>query len=688
MREKAIQYPTSPRTETCDNLHGTQVPDPYRWLEEIDSEQTKAWIAAQNTLTAEYLERVADRESIRRRMTELWDYEKFGVPFKRGRRTFLTRNDGLQNQDILYWMESPDHEPRVLLDPNELSEDGTVALLNYAVSEDGKLLAYGLSALGSDWQEWHVREVDTGRDLDDHLQWVKFSGASWTTDGQGFFYSGYDEPEEGTTYKGANYNQKLYYHRLGSPQLADRLIYHRPDHKEWGINGHVTEDGRTLIITVRQRTRRENAIFYRDLGSGDAPIIELLNRFDAIYHFLGKHGTVLFFLTDLEAPMSRVIGIDITQPDRTHWREIIPESRDALQDVSLVGGRFIATYLHDAHSHVKVYDMEGNLQDEIDLPTIGTVTGFPGREGDTETFYHFSGFTTPGTVYRYDLTTGQSTVFREPKVAFSPQDYETRQIFYESKDGTLVPMFISHRKGLVPDPNTPAYLFGYGGFDNAQTPSFSVPNLVWMEMGGIYTLANLRGGGEYGKAWHEAGMKANKQNVFDDFITAAEWLIERGYTSRARLAIGGRSNGGLLVGACMTRRPDLFGACLPVVGVMDMLRFHKFTIGWAWVSDYGSPDDPEDFRVLLAYSPYHNVHPGILYPPTLIATGDHDDRVFPAHSYKFAAALQSAQAGPAPILIRIDTKTGHKLGKPTSKLIEEWTDMWAFLVDALQIAAG
>ncbi len=683
-----IHYPASPRTDTVDHLHGIKVPDPYRWLEDIDSEQTRAWIAAQNTLTTEYLGRIPARERIRRRITELWNYEKFGVPFQRGGRTFLTRNNGLQNQDVLYWMEGPDQEPRVLLDPNVLSEDGTVALLSYAVSDDGTLLAYGLSASGSDWMEWHVREVESGRDLDDHLQWVKFSGASWTRDGQGFFYSRYDEPEEGATYKGANYNQKLYYHRLGTPQANDRLIYHRPDHKEWGFHGHVTEDGQTLIITVSQGTKREHAVFYQDLATDEAPVIELLNRFDAIYWFLGKDGTLFYFLTDLEAPMSRVIGIDISQPDRAHWRQIIPESTDALQDVSLVGGRFIALYLHDAHSQVKVFDREGNLVDDIDLPTIGTATGFWGRQDDTHTFYHVTGFTTPGSVYRYDLTTGQSTVFREPRIGFDPDGYVTKQVFYPSKDGTPIPMFISHKKGLLPDKNTPTYLFGYGGFDNAQTPSFSVPNLIWMEMGGIYALANLRGGGEYGKAWHKAGMKANKQNVFDDMIAAAEWLIEQGYTSTPRLAIGGRSNGGLLVGACMTQRPDLFGACLPVVGVMDMLRFHKFTIGWAWVSDFGSPEDPGDFQVLRAYSPYHNISSGTAYPPTLIATGDHDDRVFPAHSYKFAAALQSAQAGSAPTLIRIDTKSGHKLGKPTAKLIEEWTDLWAFAVDALRMNSG
>jgi prolyl oligopeptidase len=664
------------------------VPDPYRWLEEIDSQQTRAWIAAQNQVTFDYLGQIPAHREINRRLTELWDYEKYGIPFKRGGRYFFTRNDGLQNQSILYWMESLDDEPKVLLDPNQLSEDGTVALMDFAASDDGQLLAYGLSVLGSDWQEWYVREVDSSRDLEDRIQWVKFSGASWTRDGRGFYYSRYDAPEEGTQYKGANYYQKLYYHRIGTPQTADRLVYERPDRKEWGFGGHVTEDGRYLILSVSKGTHRENGIFYLDLEAEDGEFVELLVDFDASYLFVGNDGARFYFVTDLDAPMSRVIAIDITRPERQYWSERIPESTDALQAVSLVGERFVASYLHDAHSLVKVYDKASNLVREVDLPGIGTVDGFRGRQQDPETFYHFTGFTTPGTVYRYDAETGQSRLFRRPTVHFDPDLYTTDQVFYHSKDGTRVPMFISYRKGLERNGDNPTYLYGYGGFNIAQTPAFSVSNLVWMEMGGVYAQANLRGGGEYGKAWHEAGMKLNKQNVFDDFIAAAEWLIANGYTRTPRLAIGGRSNGGLLIGACLTQRPDLFGACLPVVGVLDMLRFHRFTIGWAWVSDYGSPDDPQEFEALLAYSPYHNLKRGTVYPPTLITTGDHDDRVFPAHSFKFAAALQAAQAGPAPTLIRIDTKAGHGLGKPTSKLIEEAADLEAFLVQALEMETG
>ena len=683
MTQNRLDYPETARTGTVDILHGVEVPDPYRWLEEIDSAQTQAWIADQNRLTFDYLSQIPAREQISARISELWNYEKYGTPFKRGGRYFFTRNDGLQDQGVLYWIESLEDDPKVLLDPNRLSEDGTVALTDYAVSDDGKLLAYGLSTAGSDWQEWRVREVDSGRDLDDHLEWVKFSGASWTPDSQGFYYSRYDEPQGGTEFKGANYYHKLYYHRIGASQAADELIYARPDQKEWGFGGHVTEDGSYLIIYVWIGTHRENGIFYQDLRTDNGPIVELLADFDAGYQIIGNDGPILYCLTDLDAPMSRVVAIDITQPDRANWREVIPESQDALQTASLVGERFVATYLHDAYSRVLVFDKAGRIVREVELPGIGTVQGFWGRQADSETFYLFSSFATPGVVYRYDVATGETSIFRRPEIRFEPDDYVTKQIFYPSKDGTRIPMFISHRKGLEIDGSTPTYLYGYGGFNIAQTPEFKVSALVWMEMGGIYAQANLRGGGEYGKPWHEAGMKRNKQNVFDDFVAAAEWLIKEGYTCTPKLAIGGRSNGGLLIGACLAQRPDLFGACLPVVGVMDMLRFHKFTIGWAWTSDFGSPEDPEEFATLLAYSPYHNLKPGTSYPPTLIATGDHDDRVFPAHSFKFAAALQAAQAGPAPVLIRVEVDAGHGMGKPTSKLIEEMADQWAFVAGQL-----
>ncbi len=680
-----LDYPESPRVEQVDILHGVRVPDPYRWLEDVESEQIEAWIAAQNQVTFDYLSRIPAREKIGHRLTELWNYEKYGVPIKRGGRYFFTRNDGLQNQSVLYWMASLDAEPIALLDPNALSEDGTVSLTGYSVSKDGTLLAYGLSTSGSDWQEWRVREVDSGRDLNDHIRWTKLTMVSWTHDGQGFFYSRYDAPEEGQTYKVANYYQKLYYHRLGTPQAQDALVYERPDHKEWRFAGTVTEDGRYLVITVRKGTHREKNLFYKDLQTEGGEVVELLTGFEADYTFVGSDGSIFYLMTDLDAPMSRVVAIDVTRPDRAEWQEIVAASSDALQSVRLVHDRFIACYLHDAHSRVAILDKCGQVVRTMGLPGMGTVVEFSGQQADREAFYHFTGFTTPGTIYRYDVETGHSTVFRQPQIDFDPDAYVTQQVFYPSKDGTPVPMFITHKKGLEIDGHNPTYLYGYGGFNIAQTPSFSVPNLVWMEMGGVYALANLRGGSEYGKPWHRAGSVLEKQNVFDDFIAAAEWLIEHNYTRTPRLAAGGRSNGGLLIGACMTQRPDLFGACLPVVGVMDMLRFQKFTVGWGWVSDYGSPEDAAEFEALLAYSPYHNVRPGTVYPPTLIATGDHDDRVFPAHSFKFAAALQAAQAGPAPTLIRIDTRAGHGMGKPTAMLIQEWTDLWAFLVRALEM---
>jgi prolyl oligopeptidase len=669
-----------------DDYHGVRVADPYRWLEDPDSPESRAWIDAENALTFAFLESIPERPRIERRLTRLWDYEKYGVPFKEGGRYFLFKNDGLQNQAVLYTLDALDAEPRPLLDPNTLSPDGTIALSALDISDDGRLMAYGLSASGSDWQEWRVRDIDTREDLEDHLLWVKFSGASWTHDNAGFFYSRYDEPDPGSMLEDANYYQKLFYHRIGTLQDEDVLIYERPDEKEWGFDGTVTDDGRYVIISVWQGTERRNRVYYRELTpQGRGPVVELLNDFDASYSFVDNDGPLFWFRTDLDAPRGRLIAIDITNPAREHWREIIPEASETLESVSAVGDRFFASYLRDAHSVVKVYRLDGAFEREVALPGLGTVGGFGGRRTDPETFYAFTSFTRPTTIYRYDIASGESTLFRAPEVPFDPDQYETRQVFYTSRDGTRVPMFISHRAGLPLDGTNPTVLYGYGGFNIPVTPAFSPGNLAWMEMGGVFAVANLRGGGEYGEAWHEGGMKLQKQNVFDDFICAAEWLIANRYTATPKLAIHGGSNGGLLVGACMTRRPDLFGAALPAVGVMDMLRFHKFTIGWGWVSDYGTPDDPEEFKAIYAYSPLHNIKPGTAYPPTLITTADHDDRVVPAHSFKFAAELQRAQAGPAPILIRIETKAGHGAGKPTTKQIEEVADRWAFLVRVLGI---
>jgi prolyl oligopeptidase len=680
-----LNYPPAKKVDQADDYHGTRVADPYRWLENPDAPDSRAWIEAQNKLTFAYLGEIPARGQIKERMTKLWNYEKYGVPFKEGGRYFYYKNDGLQNQAVLYTLKSLDGQPQVLLDPNALSKDGTVAVSGVAVSRDGKLMAYGLSASGSDWQEWRVRDVETGRDTSDLVKFVKFSGASWAADGKGFFYSRYDEPNEKTKLEDVNYYQKLYYHRLGTPQSEDVLVYERRDHKEWGFGGGVTDDGRYLIINVWLGTDPKNRLFYKDLQAKDAKVVELIADADAAYNFIDNDGPVFWIQTDLNAPRGRVIAIDTEKPARANWKEIIPQADETLGGVSLVGNQFFASYLKDARTQIKLFKTTGEFVRELELPGIGTASGFGGKRGDKETFYSFTGFTSPTTIYRYDVASGKSAVYRQPKVDFNPNDYETKQVFYTSKDGTRVPMFITHKKGLKLDGSNPTYLYAYGGFNVSLTPAFSVSNLVWMEMGGVFAQPNLRGGGEYGEEWHQAGTKLRKQNVFDDFIAAAEWLIANKYTSPPKLAIGGGSNGGLLVGAVMTQRPELFGATLPAVGVMDMLRFHKFTIGWAWTSDYGSPDNAEEFKALYAYSPLHNIKPGTAYPPTLITTADHDDRVVPAHSFKFAAAMQAAQAGPAPILIRIETKAGHGAGKPTAKVIEEVADKWAFLTRVLNM---
>jgi prolyl oligopeptidase len=681
---KTDNYPPARKSDQVDDYHGVKVADPYRWLEDLDSEETRNWVEAQNKLSFGFLESIPARAELKDRLTKLWNYEKYGIPFKEGERYFYTRNSGLQNQAVLYTVTSLDAQPQLVLDPNTLSADGTVAVSGMQVSPDGKLLAYSLSASGSDWQEWKVRDVATGKDLSDHLKWVKFSGASWTRDSQGFFYSRYDEPK-GDTLKATNYFQKVYYHQIGTPQSDDLLIYERPDQKDWLFGGGVTDDGNYLVITAFQGTDVKTRVFYKDLKSSNAPVVKLLDDFDAAYYFVGNEGGRFWFQTDLQAPRGKIIEIDTARPARTNWKVVVPESKEALQSVGFVNHKFILNYLKDAYTQVKIHETNGKFVREVTFPGIGSAGGFGGRVTDKETFYSFTGFTTPTTIYRYDMVSGKSTVFREPRADFDPSLFETKQVFYTSKDGARVPMFITHKKGLKLDGNNPTYLYGYGGFNVSLSPAFSVGNLVWMELGGVYAQPNLRGGGEYGEEWHQAGMKLKKQNVFDDFIAAAEWLIRNKYTSTPRLAVGGGSNGGLLVGAAITQRPDLFGAALPAVGVMDMLRFQKFTIGWAWVSDYGSSDNADEFKALYAYSPLHNIKAGTAYPATMVITADHDDRVWPGHSFKFAAALQAAQRGSAPILIRIETKAGHGAGKPTSKIIEEIADRWAFLIKTLEM---
>ncbi len=683
-----LTYPPARQADVVDDFHGVTVADPYRWLEDSDSAETRKWIEAQNKLTFGYLANIPARDAIRQRLTELWNYERFSIPWREGGHYFHFRNSGLQNQSALYVSDSLLGEARVLLDPNTFSKDGTIALGGTSFSDDGRYLVYSCSAAGSDWMEWRVRDVATGQDLADYLRWTKRTGASWTHDSKGFFYTRLPEPPPGQELSAANYNPQLCYHRLGTAQAEDVLVYRRPDQKEWNISGQVTDDGRYLVITIRRGTERTNRVFYKDLkdpanpqiGGDPSQIVELLNEDDAQYSFIDNDGPVFWLLTDQDAPRRRIIAVDTRRPERAHWRQIVAQDRSTLESANVVGDRFILRYLQDACSLIRVHGLDGRLERDVELPGIGSAGGFGGKRRDAETFYAFTSFTQPPAIYRYDIKAGTSALLRRPTVAFNPEDFQTKQVFYTSKDGTRVPMFITHKKGLKLDGANPTLLYGYGGFRISLTPGFSAANIVWMELGGVYAQPSLRGGNEYGQEWYDAGRKLKKQNVFDDFIAAAEWLIANRYTSPARLAISGGSNGGLLVGACMTQRPSLFGAALPAVGVMDMLRFHKFTVGWGWVSDYGTPDNPEEFKALYAYSPLHNIKTGTRYPATLITTSDHDDRVVPAHSFKFAAAIQAAQAGEKPVLIRIETRAGHGAGKPTTKIIEETADRFAFLV--------
>ena len=679
-----VQYPVTKAVPQSDKYHDQAIDDPFRWLEDVESPDTKDWIQRQNEVTFGYLKTSKQREAIKKRLTELWNYERYGFPAKHGDHYLYTHNDGLQNQSVLYKSESLDGERKVLLDPNTLVADGTVALTGDVPSDDGRLLAYGLAKAGSDWNTWRVREIATGKDLDDKIEWVKFSSVSWTADNAGFFYSRYDKPNSDGEFTGVNYFQKLYYHKIGTPQEADLLVYHRPDEKEWGFGGSVTHDDQYLIISVWRGTEKRNQIFYSKLAGKSADgankVVELLTGFDSDYQFIGNDGPLFYFKTDNAASKRRIIGIDINNPRKDQWKEIVPESLETIESVSLFGDRFFVTYLKDATSVIRQYTTTGKRLADVKLPSLGTVAGLGGKRTSKETFYTFTNYITPPTVYRIDLETDEVTPWRQPKVAFDPSDYQTERVFYRSKDGTQIPMIISRKRGTELNGKLPTVLYAYGGFNISITPTFSPANLAWMEMGGVYAVPNLRGGGEYGREWHEAGMLNKKQNVFDDFIAAAEYLIREKYTNSSKLAIQGRSNGGLLVGATMAQRPELFAVALPAVGVMDMLRFHKFTIGWAWVNEFGSSDNPEQFKTLLAYSPLHNLIPGRRYPATLITTADHDDRVVPGHSFKFAARLQASQSGPKPTLIRIETSAGHGAGTPVSKLVDTAADTWAFVL--------
>jgi len=672
-----IVYPPAPMGDVVDDYHGINVPDPYRWLEDPDSPETLAWVEAENGLTRAYLGALPARENVKARLTELLDYPKYSIPWKEGGRYFFLKNDGLQNQPVLYMQKTPDSEPVVVIDPNELSEDGTVSLNIVGLSKDGTLLAYGTSKSGSDWQEIRIRNVDSGEEYEEVIKWCRATSIAWKHDNRGFFYNRFPKPDTVPEEDQNNYN-RVWWHRLGTPQSADQLIYERPDAKELCFPPYITEDGRYLVLYVWHGSEPKNRIYYRDV-EGNGPFIKLLDEADAAYIPIDNIDTIFYFQTDLDAPRSRVIAIDIENPDRENWREIVPEQADTLSYAAMVNNEFVLGYMHDAHHQLRLYDLNGTFLNEIELPTMGSVAGLSGKREDTEMFLGFTSFLYPMSIFRYDFRTNELVQFRKSEIDFDPSGYKTKQVFYCSKDGTRVPMFITHKKGLKLDGNNPTLLWGYGGFNIGITPSFSVPRLIWLENGGIFAVANIRGGNEYGEAWHESGMLDRKQNVFDDFIAAAEWLIENKYTKPQKLAIEGRSNGGLLVAACMVQRPDLFGAVVCNVPLTDMLRYHRFTVGRWWIPEYGNPDNLKDFGYIYAYSPLHNVRVGVAYPATLITTADTDDRVVPAHAKKFAATLQAADAGENPILLRVETKAGHGGGKPLSKVIDETSDIYAFL---------
>jgi len=674
-----ITYPKAKKVDTVDVYFGHKVPDPYRWLEDDNSKETEDWVKAENKITQEYLSKIPFREALRERLTEIWNYPKYGVPFKRGGKYFFFKNDGIQNQSVLYIQDSPDAPPEVLLDPNKLSEDGTVALAGLGVSKDGKYLAYSTASGGSDWNEIQVMQIADRKMLADHIKWVKFSGISWK--GDGFFYSAYSEPKEGDELSGQNRFHKVFYHKLGTSQKDDKLIFHDDEHPLRNFYAYVTKDKDFVMISESESTSG-NALYAARAGDvDDLEFKKIADGFDYDYSVVDHIGDELLIQTNDNAPKGRLILVDFTNPKRENWKTLIGEKDNVLEGAQIVGGRLFTQYLKDASSRAYFYDLQGHYQNELVLPAIGTLTGFNGDKDDNIAFYGFTSFTFPSTIYRYDIEKEESVLFKASEVDFNPEDYETEQVFYESKDGTMVPMFIVYKKGIRKDGKNPTLLYGYGGFNISLTPSFSISRVVFLEQGGVYAMANLRGGGEYGEKWHEAGTKMHKQNVFDDFIYAAKYLIKNKYTSSDKLAIMGGSNGGLLIGACMTQQPDLFKVAIPVVGVMDMLRYQNFTIGWAWASDYGTSADSEEmFKYLYSYSPLHNIKEGVDYPATLAITADHDDRVVPAHTFKFMATLQEKNGGKNPVLVRIETRAGHGAGKPTAKQIEEVTDIYSFIM--------
>ncbi|MCR5471256.1 MAG: prolyl oligopeptidase family serine peptidase [Prevotella sp.] len=673
----SMQYPQTEKDNTVDEYFGVKVSDPYRWLENDTSAQTTAWVEAENKVTSTYLRKIPFRDKLLKRLTELSNYEKIGAPSKHHNKWYFSRNNGLQNQSVIYVMDKLDGKPRIFLDPNTLSADGTVALKSISFSNNGRWAAYAISRSGSDWQEFYVIDVNTGQLTNDHIEWAKFSDATWL--GDGFYYSAYDRPIEYKEFSNLNSGHKIYYHKIGTSQSDDVLFYQNPTEPMRFYNVEINED-ETVMYLYESGAGAGNILYVRDLRQKDAQFVKMTSDMNYQYSPIYSNDDKLYIYTNYGAPKGRIMMVDIHKPGINDWQELIPEQQNVLGSATVINRQLVLTYSQDASDHAFIYGLDGQMRHEVKLPMVGSVN-FSGNEKESDCFYTFTSFTQPGTVYRYDIDANLSTIYAQPRVKFRLQDYESRQLFFESKDGTRIPMYITYKKGMKRSGKNPVYLYGYGGFNIALTPSFSSTRIPFLEQGGIYAQVNLRGGSEYGEEWHLAGTKMQKQNVFDDFIAAAEYLIKEKYTCSDRLAIVGGSNGGLLVGACMTQRPDLYHVAIPQVGVMDMLRYHKFTIGWNWASDYGTSDDSKEmFEYLRTYSPLHNLKPGISYPATLVTTADHDDRVVPAHSFKFTATLQECHKGLNPVLIRIDTKAGHGGGKPLAKVLEEQADIYSFIL--------
>ncbi len=671
-----LTYPVTAKSDQIDDYFGVKVSDPYRWLENDTAEDVKKWVTEENKVTFGYLEKIPFRNKIKERLTDIFNYPKYSNPFRAGEYYFFSKNDGLQNQSVIYYQKGLDGKPEVFLDPNTMSSDGTAAVSLLGFSKDKKYVAYAINQSGSDWQTIYVMEVATKKLMSDNLDWVKFSGASWKDNG--FYYARYDAPPKGKEFSQKNEYHKIYYHRLGDTQDKDVLVYENKNKPLRYYGASVTEDERFLIIYVSEGTDGTE-MYYKDLQSNQKDFGLLFAGFEDNYSVINNIGDKLLVQTDAGAPNQRVVLVDPKNPKKENWKDVIPEKPELLESAATGGGKLFVSYLKDVTTHVYQYSLEGNLEHEIALPALGSAFGFSGDKDDALIFYTFTSFTYPPTIYKYNIASGKSDIWQKSDVKFNPDEYETKQVFYNSKDGTKVPMFLVYKKGIKLDGNNPTLLYGYGGFNISLTPSFSTSRLILLENGGVFALANIRGGGEYGEKWHEAGKLLKKQNVFDDFIAAAEYLIKEKYTSSSKLAIQGGSNGGLLVGACMLQRPDLYRVAFPAVGVMDMLRYHKFTVGWGWAVEYGSSDSLENFKNLYAYSPLHNIKEGVEYPATMVTTADHDDRVVPAHSFKFIATLQERYKGNRPQLIRIDVKAGHGAGKPTSKIIEEQADIWSFM---------